>query len=139
VFGTVIEARGDTPAVSEPSKVTFGASFLEVADKKTEGYRGITRVKIDRFTGGAADGALFSEKPWYGGQTSLEVRYPKGCDHIRELLLLGFEALDKGLITIGGETSIGRGFFNVSDKNGNITLNTVKPNLKAALEKVLVK
>ncbi|GHS92436.1 hypothetical protein AGMMS50276_00310 [Synergistales bacterium] len=137
VFGYVKEASGADEAKSEPSKVIFGASFLEESDKKTDGYRNITRVKIDRFTGGAADGALFSEKPWYGGKTELKVRYPKDCEDIRELLLLGFDALDKGLIQIGGETSVGRGFVKdvtVSDKSGNITINAPKPKLKDALE-----
>jgi len=117
IFGVVTE--GGAEAVV--SSVTFGASTLELTDPetKTEGYRSITRVKIDRFTGGAADGALFTEKPWYGGKTTLEIRYPMDREDIRELLVLALEAIDMGLIQIGGESAIGRGFFKVLTINNS--------------------
>ncbi|MDR2938884.1 MAG: RAMP superfamily CRISPR-associated protein [Clostridiales bacterium] len=114
VFGCVKEADSDEgiTASATVSQIVFGASFFKKAeDEKTVGFRSIARVKIDRFTGGASDGALFVEKPWYGGETEVEIRFPKGCLAIEQLLLLGFDAINKGLIQIGGEASIGRGFF----------------------------
>jgi len=114
VFGFV--AQDDSQA--EVSLVVFGASTLIAKDTGTHGYRTITRVKIDRFTGGAAEGALFTEKPWYGGETTLEVNYPKNREDIRELIILALEGIDKGLIQIGGESAIGRGFFKVLAVNG---------------------
>lgn len=96
-----------------PSKVNFEVSHLKQKDESIEGYRLMTRTKIDRFTGSAADGALFTERPWYGGTCDLVVHYPKDCPLAKELLLLGVEAIDKGIITIGGETAVGRGYFNV--------------------------
>jgi hypothetical protein len=120
-----------------PSKVVFGASYLTAENPATDGYRDIMRVKIDRFTGGAADGALFFEKPWYGGKTALEVRYPKDREDIRELILLGFDALGRGIIQIGGETAVGRGFVKnlvVYDNNGQVEISGAKPELKARLE-----
>ena len=95
------------------SKVVFCASFLEEINPIVNGYRSITRVKIDRFTGGAANGALFEEEPWYGGRTTLEIRYPKDRKDIEELILLGLCGIDRGMIQIGGEASIGRGFFKI--------------------------
>ncbi|MDR1160591.1 MAG: RAMP superfamily CRISPR-associated protein, partial [Syntrophomonadaceae bacterium] len=102
------------------SQITFGASTLTATNLTTDGYRSITRVKIDRFSGGAADGALFCEKPWYGGETALEMRYPANRDDdIKELLFLAFECIDKGIFQVGGEGSIGRGFFKIMAINGN--------------------
>jgi hypothetical protein len=124
---------------AEPSLVTFGASTLEATDAKTEGYRATTRVKIDRFTGGAADGALFTEKPWYGGETTLEIRYPQSRSDIKELLVLALEGIDKGLIQIGGESAVGRGFFSVLSVNDaplSACTSSPKQNLIAAIEKV---
>jgi CRISPR/Cas system CSM-associated protein Csm3 (group 7 of RAMP superfamily) len=121
VFGKVTEAEDGKEATATVSQVIFGASFLESlapADNNESGYRNITRVKIDRFTGGAASGALFSEKPWFGGETTLEIRYKKDRDDVKELLLLGLDSIDKGILQIGGESAIGRGFFKV----GGVTI-----------------
>ncbi|GHU52421.1 hypothetical protein AGMMS49975_08160 [Clostridia bacterium] len=132
VFGYVSEEE------CEPSKIIFGASFLKPVNKDTDGYLKISRVKIDRFTGGAAAGALFSETPWYGGETTLEVRYPKNRGDIRELIMLGLDAADKGFIAIGGETSVGRGFISITkvrDEDGGVSICGAKQELKAKIEK----
>ena len=138
VFGYVRESIEGSTEKAEVSKIVFGASFLTKTDESVDGYRSITRVKIDRFTGGAAQGALFTEKPWYGGKTTLEIRYPKDDTAIRELALLGLDALDKGIIQIGGETSVGRGFFKVlktTDENGkDVSFIGPKLKLKEALD-----
>jgi CRISPR/Cas system CSM-associated protein Csm3 (group 7 of RAMP superfamily) len=99
--------------VTTPSKVTIHASKLEGG-----GYFTATRVKIDRFTGGASDGALFTERPYAGGTTKLTIEYPKDDKAIEELFSLAIEAMDKGLLTIGGETAVGRGVFRL-DPNGS--------------------
>lgn len=135
VFGYVDEKKERNSA----SQVEFGASFLKESDPLVDGYRNITRVKIDRFTGGAANGALFTEKPWYGGYTKLAIRYPAAQEDIRELLLLGLDALSNGLIQIGGETSVGRGFFEVTDvtESGHpVRITGPKLKLKGALESI---
>jgi CRISPR/Cas system CMR subunit Cmr4 (Cas7 group RAMP superfamily) len=134
VFGYVTEDDKE----AQVSLVSFSASTLEATYKKIDGYRSITRVKIDRFTGGAADGALFNEKPWYGGKTTLEILYPKERRDIEEMLTLALEAIDKGLIQIGGENAIGRGFFKVLSVNGKTLgelTNVPKQNLIAAIRK----
>ena len=115
VFGFVTEGKNGGDEKAAPSKVVFDASFLEEEDHAVDGYRDITRVKIDRFTGGAATGALFREKPWYGGKTKLTIRFPKGDEAIRALLLLALDAIGKGLIRVGGETGVGRGFFKIRE------------------------
>lgn len=78
-----------------------------------------TRVKIDRFTGGAVDSALYTEKPHYIGETTLVIKYPKDKHYIVGLLLPALEDLCRGYLAVGGETSIGRGIF----KGDKILLN----------------
>jgi CRISPR/Cas system CSM-associated protein Csm3 (group 7 of RAMP superfamily) len=104
VFGKMEMLNGKD--VTTPSKVTVHASKLEGGN-----YFTVTRVKIDRFTGGASDGALFTERPYAGGTTTLTIEYPKGDKAIEELFSLAIEAMNKGLLTIGGETAVGRGMF----------------------------
>jgi hypothetical protein len=113
MFGYVSEDDKTT----QPSNIRFDMSELKVEEglEHEQGFRTLTRVKINRFTGGAADGALFTERPWIGGKTALTIRYPKGDEQCEALLRLALDAIDKGIITIGGETAVGRGVFKVTD------------------------
>jgi hypothetical protein len=71
----------------------------------------VTRVKIDRFTGGAYESALFSEQPEIGKPNAqsvtldLTLRNPQDA----ELGLLLLKDLWTGDLPIGGESSVGRG------------------------------
>lgn len=72
----------------------------------------ITRVKIDRFTGGAYESALFSEQPAIGTPETrltldLDLRTPS--DPELGLILLLLKDLWTGDLPIGGESGIGRG------------------------------
>jgi CRISPR/Cas system CSM-associated protein Csm3 (group 7 of RAMP superfamily) len=113
VFGKM-ETR-DGKDVTTPSKVTVHASKL-----KGGNYFTVTRVKIDRFTGGASDGALFTERPYAGGTTTLTIEYPKDDKAIEELFSLALDAMDKGLLTLGGETAVGRGVFRLDKSKGGV-------------------
>jgi len=78
-----------------------------------------TRIKIDRFTGGAFESALFSEEPLFGSRDSrltmeLSLRLPKDqatqMQHAEiGLLLLLLKDLWTGDLPLGGEVSVGRG------------------------------
>jgi CRISPR/Cas system CMR subunit Cmr4 (Cas7 group RAMP superfamily) len=90
------------------------ASRVLVEETVVEGTRPLvqSRVKIDRFTGGAYPTALFSEEPVFGGPGSrvwvnLELRKPQ--DHEVGLLLLLIKDLWTGDLPVGGESSVGRG------------------------------
>jgi CRISPR/Cas system CMR subunit Cmr4 (Cas7 group RAMP superfamily) len=113
VFGKMETKNGKN--VTTPSEATVHASKLEGGN-----YFTATRVKIDRFTGGASDGALFTERPYAGGTTTLTIEYPKDDKAIEELFSLAIEAMDKGLLTIGGETAIGRGVFRLDKSEGSV-------------------
>lgn len=70
------------------------------------------RIAIDRFTGGAYDGALFSEQPVFAGpetrvNLTLHLHNPKNGEI--GLLLLLLKDLWTGDLPVGGERSIGRG------------------------------
>jgi len=70
------------------------------------------RVSIDRFTGGALDGALFTEKPIFGVNgvvVTLNLRLINPEPGEIGLLLLALKDLWTGDLPIGGERSIGRG------------------------------
>jgi CRISPR/Cas system CSM-associated protein Csm3 (group 7 of RAMP superfamily) len=95
-----------------------------------------TRVKIDRFTGGAFETALFSEEPIWGDEnTKLKLELilrapapekpeqavlPRVPDAEIGLLLLLVKDLWTGDLPIGGEASIGRG--RLQGKSATLTL-----------------
>jgi CRISPR/Cas system CSM-associated protein Csm3 (group 7 of RAMP superfamily) len=71
-----------------------------------------TRVKIDRFTGGASNTALFSEQPLFGKPETrvyveLDLVEPQEAEI--GLLLLVLKDLWTGDLPLGGESSVGRG------------------------------
>lgn len=70
------------------------------------------RVRIDRFTGGAYESALFNEQPLFGTDKTcvtidLSLRNPRDAEV--GLLLLLLKDLWTGDLPLGGESSIGRG------------------------------
>lgn len=74
------------------------------------------RVSIDRFTGGALDGALFNQQPLFGSSEQgvhirliLRGQQNANVDAETGLLLLLLKDLWTGDLTLGGERSVGRG------------------------------
>lgn len=123
LFGKVDEKTKEAKA----SRLLIHESAIESADDLVQ-----TRIAIDRFTGGTYHGALFSEQPIFGIETTeeqkknkkgkekskpaqknkhielkLELRQPKD-DEIGLLLLL-LKDLWTGDLPVGGTSSIGRG------------------------------
>ncbi|TYQ15720.1 UNVERIFIED_CONTAM: CRISPR/Cas system CSM-associated protein Csm3 (group 7 of RAMP superfamily) [Acetivibrio alkalicellulosi] len=98
-----------------PSKIDFSESHV-----KDSTSHFLTRVKIDRFTGGAAESALFSEIPSFGGNTKLTINISSWKNNFKNafsgLMLLILRDIYNGILAIGGETSIGRGIMNENDK-----------------------
>lgn len=80
----------------------------------------MNHVSIDRFTGGAVNGALFSEKVSYGGNYSTEILVKDGLE---PAVIKAFEAALKdicnGMLPLGGGVNRGHGVFSGTiDKNG---------------------
>lgn len=69
------------------------------------------RIKIDAFTGGTYPGALFDEMPVIGGTTEICLHISKPLDAEAALLLFLVRDLWEGILFIGGESSIGRGYL----------------------------
>lgn len=99
--------------VEEDSKQAK-ASRLAVHESVIENTADLVqnRIAIDRFTGGAYHGALFSEQPIFGSDETrltleLELRQPKKAEI--GLLLLLLKDLWTSDLPVGGESSIGRG------------------------------
>lgn len=97
------------------------ASRLSVKEKEIRNSHSLvqTRVKIDRFTGGAFESALFSEEPLFAKENTyveleLTLRPPYPRDQAQEeaevgLLLLLLKDLWTGDLAVGGESGVGRG------------------------------
>ena len=99
--------------------------------------REISRVRIDRFTGGVMEGALFSEKPLFG-RLKLTVTVPDEGAKCA-LLLLALRDLGLGLYSLGSGGSIGRGYLSdVSiDVNGQPMLRFEKNTLVSVQQQEL--
>lgn len=76
----------------------------------------LNHVSIDRFTGGAMDGALFTEKTTYGKghRFTLEIMAKEDAlktDMIREAFEEAMKDICKGLLPLGGGVNRGNGVF----------------------------
>ena len=71
----------------------------------------LTRNALDRFSAGTSGGALYTSRVQQGGQGVLTIRLRKGAADAFLLGLLGAALLDldRGYLTVGGETGVGRG------------------------------
>lgn len=83
----------------------------------------LNHVAIDRFTGGAIKGALFSEKTVYGGGNELKIKILVKMKDMDDDVVIAFEqTLDdicKGMLPLGGGINRGHGIFTGTiKKNG---------------------
>ena len=96
--------RNRRDLMKQASRVTVDESVIEGQQDLVQ-----TRVKIDRFTGGAFESALFAEQPVFGGgfTLNLALRQPEPAEI--GLLLLVLKDLWTGFLPVGGSSSVGRG------------------------------
>lgn len=92
--------------------------FSDVIENKLED-KILNHVAIDRFTGGAIDGALFSEKTTYGEGHNFTFTILAKNDALKdeEVMLALENALTdicKGMLPLGGGVNRGNGVFNGS-------------------------
>ena len=93
------------------SKISFSESQLKGAKEKI-----FSRNAIDRFSGGTVDTALYTEKTYYGGETVLCIKIiGTVCENQKRALSAAITDLHMGFLAVGGETSIGRGLFNINN------------------------
>ena len=86
-----------------------------------------SRIKIDRFTGGAYPGALFHEQPVFGLDTEIKIdiliQNPE--DAQIGMLLLLLKDLWTSDLPLGGESSVGRG--RLCGKSATLTFKSTDP------------
>ena len=112
-FGTWApdELREKQEAILSQSQLIFEESRIDGGKPIT-----LTRNAVDRFTGSAVKGALFTEEVWVGGKVNLQIRWSKkmekeNSDIICGLLYIVAQELRDGFLSVGGEQGIGRGIF----------------------------
>lgn len=104
--------------VNEDEKVKSNIRFSEtqISGAKAKIF---FRNAIDRFTGGTVNKALFTEKTYYDGETTLVISFEKNPeDYVKCALAAAIADLHYGFLAVGGLTSIGRGCFEVKCING---------------------
>lgn len=105
VADTINALFGHVEGEASSSRIIISASTIK--DGKTQQ---MTRVTIDRFTGGAMDHRLFSELPIYGGKARFQIELRNPLQNEVELVLLCLRDLITGWLPVGGTSSVGRGF-----------------------------
>ncbi len=87
------------------------ASRLKITEKPITGSKRLrlSRIKIDRFTGGVVDNALFDEEPVYRGEVEVCMELWSPRDGETGLVLLLLKDLLTGDLPVGGTSSVGRG------------------------------
>ena len=92
------------------SQIRFGETA--VADSASYVY---TRNAVDRYTGAPRNQALFTERFAYGGHGALEIDLPRDTEPaLLRLLAVSLIDLDLGVLSVGGEGSVGRGVCTVT-------------------------
>lgn len=66
-------------STEQKSRIFFSESEITGATQKV-----LTHNAIDRFTGGTIDGALYTEKTWFGGKTKLKIQIDTSKRDIQE-------------------------------------------------------
>ncbi len=97
------------------SRIRFSETQLsDTVSKK------MSRTAIDRFSGGAVDEALFTDRTYYKGRTDLTITV-KGNMNASQINTFAATVADlnNGFLAVGGLTSIGRGMFSVEKINGD--------------------
>ena len=98
------------------SVIRFSESQIMGAKEKV-----LTRNAIDRFSGGAMDKALFTEKTYYGGSTTLKINFSEKkalTENAARTLAACITDLHYGFLSVGGLTAVGRGLFCIEKVNG---------------------
>lgn len=111
----------------EKSLICFGESRLTGGEFKV-----MSRNAIDRFLGSTAEGALFTEKIYIGGETTLDISFGDlyntagvYSDDFIKVLAATLTDLHEGYLAVGGATSVGRGIFSILEIN-EVKLNECK-------------
>jgi len=125
LFGNVDERKKE----ASKSKIVFSETIISGGEEKE-----LTRNAIDRFTGGAQERALYTEKTHYGGQGKLIISFPD-INKYREMIADCVADLNMGFLAVGGLSSIGRGIFKVESlKINNVEISLPQEEIQRSKE-----
>ncbi len=106
---------------AKQSIVTFSESIIEEASLIP-----MTRNRINRFTAGTKEGALYSEIACFDGKTTLEFLVRKDEDSCYRALIgvlwLVTKDISKGYVAVGGQAGIGRGIFSENPEKSEMEI-----------------
>ncbi len=112
MFGAEAEISNTDTGIA--GKVMFEDAIIDKSRARV-----IHRVKIDKFTGGAYGGGKFDEMP-VAGVLTITVRVPKKMVNscaAAALVMMALRDLGCGVISLGGLSSVGRGFIEADALN----------------------
>lgn len=128
LFGA--ESGTETKAFAQRGNVIIDDVFI--SENQIDNDKIFNHVAIDRFTGGALDSALFSEKVTYKSD-GIELKIVLTKEFGGQILGAFEEALKdicKGLLPLGGMTTKGHGIFTGSLKKDNTMIYNYSNNIK---------
>lgn len=115
LFGFANGAADTARPAARRGRVLIDDIFLPTARKQQR----ISHISIDRFTGGAADSHLFSERPvWEGDFPDLRMvilQADQVCRNSRQALLATLKDIAEGRLGLGAGAGRGLGYFNATD------------------------
>jgi len=101
------------------SKISFSETGIEI-ENDSEQKMSVMRTAIDRFTAKPRNAALFTSVVYTGGRGTLYITFDKELPNkVRQLIAACICDMNLGLLTIGGEASVGRGLISVQDLKYN--------------------
>ncbi len=119
IDGMITDLFGTAGGTSGGTDIRASRIFVEESVIKNTTKLTYTRNKIDRFTGGTVDSALFTTQPVYQGSVRLMMSIRSAMDAEIGLILLGIKEFSHGISTIGGDANVGRGIL----EEGKVSIN----------------
>ena len=108
------DGKIEVHTLARKSQITFSESRLSGGT-----YKLVSRNSIDRFTGAAKKGALYTEKTYFDGETQLKISFTSiPEDVVLSRISACLADLHNGYMAVGGLTAIGRGLFEIVSING---------------------
>lgn len=127
--------------VIDERKKEFCSSKIIFSESELEGSKPVrmTRNKINRFDASTSNGALYTELSYFGGNADLEIMIRDYKDYLWCIWLvkLSLDDLLNGLLSVGGQTAVGRGIFNGSEekiKYTNIDIDEARKSLVSLIK-----
>ncbi len=105
-FGADTQKNSEGKNKPVPGRILFSDTIL---DKRN--YHEVTRIRIDRFSGGVISNALLNERLETSDKVELTVKVPKDAQAMCALILFALRDMAEGRLNIGSGYNAGHGFF----------------------------